>query len=87
MNCIVTSIEHEDQDYVTVHVDVLDNASYTVSNHELSFDIQVFIDRTPAEKVDIIKRALRNKLVSELNMSELVGEQFTLDNLYRKAFA
>lgn len=87
MNCIVTKTEMDGQDLIVVYVDIMDTNTHTVTSHELVFSHYVFIDCTPDEKIDIIRRALRDKMISELNIADLVGEQFTLDTLYRKAFA
>lgn len=81
MNCIIDRIEHLDQSYATIYVNV------DGRTHVLETETRNFIDCSSAEKLDFIKRLLKEKLASELNLQELVGKQFTLDTLYRKAFA
>lgn len=86
MNCVITKIENIDQRYVLVYVSVLHHTIIT-HMHVLEFEARVFVGLSSDEKVDIVKRALREKLTSELNLSDLIGEQFTLDTLYHKAYA
>ncbi len=82
MNFTITRVFHLNQN--ELWIDVVDDSGIL---HTLSFDTIDFYDLTPPEKLEEIQIALKDKLASELNMQEIVGEQITLNTIYRKSLA
>ena len=82
MNFTITRVFHLNQN--ELWIDVVDDSGIL---HTLSFDTIDFYDLTLPEKLEEIQIALKDKLASELNMQEIVGEQITLNTIYRKSLA
>lgn len=84
MNCVITSVTFDDQEYVRFTVDLTDENKAPISTHSIVLPAVNLID---ANVLTEVKRAVKQLLILELDLTQYVGETFVVENLYRKAYA
>lgn len=86
MKIIPTSFEFEDQDIVTIQVDVFTPAlvSYT-----LTFDPSDFFDLSVSEMQELIGKAVLKIMASGNQLDQIIDKQFSISagNDFKKAYA
>ncbi len=87
MQFVITRVENDTQIYVYIYVAQYDSYDVIQGMHTLEFEQREFIGLSSAEKVELVQKAMKDKLTNELNLAELAGERFTINNIYRKSLA
>lgn len=82
LDVIVSGVSFEDQDTVVFHLDLVDREN-RVEYFTAVFDI---LDLAGKDVMSEIKKAVKMKLVAELDLAQYIGETFTVDPIYRKAY-
>ncbi len=87
MQFVISRVENDTRIYVYIYVAQYDSYNVIQGMHTLEFEQSDFVGLSSAEKVELVQKAMKDKLTNELNLAELEGERFEIDNIYKKSYA